>query len=107
MGACTAEAGLDGVSEGGDDDEAEGVGDEDQRDDGVVDRVGDLEVGNQGTGGAVIDAVGEVHKGRACHAVLVHGGVGEGLEEVHAGGRSGRGRGAALDVVGGDIASGV
>lgn len=104
--ACAAEAGLDGVGEGGSGDEADGVGDEDKGNDGVVDGVGGLQVGDQGAGSTVIDAIGEVHEGGACHAVFVHGRVGEGLEEVHAAGRSGRGRGAALDVVGRDIAGG-
>lgn len=63
-------------------DEADGVGDEDEGDDGVADRVRFLHVGDQSPGSAVVEAVAEAHHAGAQEAPFVHGRVGERLHNL-------------------------
>lgn len=63
-------------------DEADGVGDEDEGDDGVADRVRLLHVGDQGPRGAVVEAVAEAHHAGAQKAPFVHGRAGERLHDL-------------------------
>ncbi len=80
-GPGAAEAGLQGLGDGRGGDEAEGVGDEDERDDGVADLVVLFHVGEEGAGGGVVEAVAKVHEAGAQEAPLVDRGVRPGLHD--------------------------
>ena len=61
-GFCSVHSGLDGLRDGRSADEADGVADEDERDDGIVDIVRLFEVGDQRSWRCVVKAILEVHE---------------------------------------------
>lgn len=65
-------------------DEAKGIRDEDEGDNSIVNGIGLLKVGDEGTRGTVINAISKVHESRAYYMVFVYRGVSKGLEEVNA-----------------------
>ena len=70
-----AEAGLQNLADGRGGDEADGVGDEYEGDDCVADVVVLFHVGDQGSGGGVVEAIAEVHEAGAQESPLVDGRV--------------------------------
>ena len=76
-----AETGLQHLTDGGGGDEADGVGDEDQGDDGVAYLVLFFHIGDESTGGCVVQTVAKIHETSTQEPPLVDWRVRPGLHD--------------------------